>query len=128
MKHFITILLISIFLAGCTYESQQPQKTFAISSSVDDLVKARLLLHTISIQNNLLFRDHSHKYPSDKLIVTAVAERVDGLQIILTGASDLKDINISIHCHKKCSDWEEIYDITTTEFSKHWKLMYDKSA
>ena len=122
MKIHLIILLISIVLSGCTSESWHPQELFEFNYTKENLVQARRLLHDFSINNNLTFIDHSHKYPSGKLIAGAEAERNDGLRIILLGASDEKTIVIAIHCHNKCSNWKETYNNIKTEFAKHWEL------
>ena len=118
----ILLFLFFTVLTGCASETLHPQAVFEFNSSKENLIKARHLLHDFSITNNLRFIDYSHKYPSGKLIVGADAERIDGLQIMLLGASDERTIAIAIHCHKKCSEWKEIYNNVKSEFAKHWEL------
>jgi hypothetical protein len=125
MKLYLGILLINVILVGCSYESQSPQESFEFTTANENTNKARRILHNVAINNNLFFKDHTHQYPSGKSVVTAEAERSDGLKILLIGAQDNKTINVSIHCHKQCKSWSDIYNKTKTEFGNHWELSND---
>ena len=69
-----------------------------------------------------MFEDHSHKYPSGTSTVLAIAERVDGLELMLLGGSGDKRLDIAVHCREKCTNWKGIYSSALEEFGKQWMV------
>jgi len=107
-------------IVGCSYESHSPQALFEYEIKSNEDSNARLLLYKISIDNNLLFTDSSHTYPSGTSTLIAVAERPDGLKLILGGSAENK-IHLAIHCHNECKEWKNISKLVHERFNKKWK-------
>ncbi|WP_126766983.1 hypothetical protein [Aliidiomarina iranensis] len=121
MRNLITILSLAI-IVGCSAKTHTPQATFSIPASKENSIEARKVLHEIAIDNNLMFEDGSHKFPSGTATTIAVAERVDGLQLILLGASEVGQITIAVHCHEDCKEWQGIHQVAKSRFAKQWVI------
>lgn len=118
--HRVIVYIFMFMLVGCESKTYTPQAVFTIEGAEAKSVEARKLLHEIAIDNNLMFEDGSHEFPSGTSTVMAVAERVDGLRVVLAGASEVGRLTVAVHCHEKCSEWQAIYKVVETRYSNKW--------
>lgn len=122
MRNIISVLILAITV-GCSAKASSPQAKFSIPASEENSIEARKVLHEIAIGNNLIFEDGSHNFPSGTATTIAVAERVDGLNVVVLGASATGHITIAVHCHEECKEWQSMYQLAKSRFARQWNIL-----
>ena len=121
--HRFLILAGIILVTACSAKLYSPQAKFSISSSKQNIMAARKVLHEIAIDYNLFFEDDSKKHPSGTFILIAEATRIDGLKIVLLGTSEVGEMTVAIHCHEECAEWKLIHNKVISRFRQQWVII-----
>jgi hypothetical protein len=121
LKVFVSLLCLAV--VGCTYEQEDPLATFSFTPGTDGSITARKALHSIAISNGLNFEDASQRFPSGTALTSAQVTRPDGLQISLTGTSDMQSLLVAVYCEDKCREWETIFNQTKSEFKLSFAII-----
>ena len=121
MRNIFLVLALAVIF-GCSAESSSPQVTFSFPASKENSIEAREVLRELAIENNLMFEDGSRKFPGGTATTIAVAERMDGLKLVLLGAPEMGKISIAVHCHEGCEEWQGMYQVAKARFAKHWEI------
>lgn len=121
MRNIFIVLALAV-MVGCSSESYSPQATFSFPASKENSIEARKVLHELAIEHDLMFEDGSRTFRSGTGTTMAVAERMDGLKLVLLGGSEMGNVSIAVHCHEGCKEWQDIYQVAKARFAEHWEI------